>query len=74
MICGRCGLANCACRSGKTRITVGAGSIDEGKSIAEGYLTRRGYAGDLVTVRRRRTRVGVMGYQAWDLTYRVVRS
>lgn len=42
--------------------------------MAEGYLTRRGWTGSLLQVKRRRARLGVMGYQAWDLTYRVVRS
>lgn len=74
MICAKCGLANCACRSGKTRVSVGAGTIEEGKAMAEAYLERRGWAGDLLLVRRRRARIGVMGYKAWDLTYKVTRN
>jgi hypothetical protein len=72
-VCAKCGLAVCACRSGRTRVSVGAGSIEEGKAMAEAYLGRLGYTGDLLAVRRRRTRLGIMGYQAWDLTYTVTR-
>lgn len=74
MSCAKCGLLNCACRTGKTRISAGGGSIDEVKGLAEAYLDRRGYSGDLLTVRRRRARIGVMGYQAWDLTYKVTKN
>lgn len=74
MMCARCGLVNCACRSGKTRVTVGATSPEEAKGIATGYLSRRGYTGTLLGVRRRRVKAGIIGYQAWDLTYRVVRD
>ncbi len=42
--------------------------------MAEAYLERRGWTGDLLLVRRRRTRIGVMGYHAWDLTYKVTRN
>ena len=73
MTCAKCGLHNCACRSGKTRITVGAGSPEEAKVVATSYLTRRGWSGTLLGVRRRRAKTGILGYQAWELTYRVSR-
>lgn len=73
MVCARCGLADCACSSGRTRVTAAGASIDEAQVLADGYLARRGWRGTLVAVRRRRTRLGVMGYRAWDLTYRVER-
>lgn len=53
---------------------MGAGTIDEGKALAVAYLARRGYVGNLLMVRRRRARIGVMGYHAWDLTYSVRRN
>ena len=74
MICARCGLASCACRTGKTRITVGAvASVQEARSVAEGYLDRRGWQGELIDLRRKRQTTGLLGYQAWTLTYRVTR-
>lgn len=75
MICAKCGLANCACRSGKTRITVGADTPEEAKTVAMGYLSRRGYDGELLGLRRRQhVKTGIAGYKAWELVYRVTRT
>jgi len=71
--CAKCGLLICSCRSGKTRITVGAGTEQEGQAMAEAYLRRRGWRGDLLQVKRRQTKTGILGYKAWELTFRVVR-
>lgn len=73
MICAKCGLASCACRSGMTTVTAAGSTPDEARAVAEGYLDRRGWHGELLAVRRRRTRLGVMGYRAWDLRFRVKR-
>ena len=71
--CAKCELYVCACRTGKTRITVGASSVEEGETIAEAYLQRRGWTGSLLTVKVRHSKTGMLGYKAWTLTYRVVR-
>jgi hypothetical protein len=69
--CMECGLARCACRSGITVVTAAGSTADEASGVALAYLARRGWDGQLLGVRRRRTRLGVMGYRAWDLRYRV---
>lgn len=74
MTCATCGLYRCACRSGKTTVTAAGATADEARIVAEGYLTRRGWAGELVAVRRRQAKVGLLGYRAWDLQFRVRRG
>jgi len=71
--CERCGLAVCACRTGKTRVTAAGATAADARIVADGYLERRGWRGDVLRVRKRRTRLGVMGYQAWELEYMVER-
>jgi hypothetical protein len=73
MICAECGFESCACHSGRTTISAGGGSLEECRRRAEAYLARRGYTAKLQRARRRRTRIGIIGYQAWDLDYRVWR-
>lgn len=41
--------------------------------MAEAYLLRRGWAGTLMGYRRKRVRLGIMGYKAFDLQYEVHR-
>jgi hypothetical protein len=41
--------------------------------MAEAYLARRGWSGSLVGVKRRTTKTGMLGYKAWEMTYRVAR-
>lgn len=72
--CTSCGLPRCACRTGRTTITAAGDDATAAALIAEGYLSRRGWTGKLLRVRRRRTRTGVIGYRAWDLEYAVRRS
>jgi hypothetical protein len=55
-------------------VVVGADTPDDGKLLAEAYLARRGWSGDLLTVKRRQAKIGVLGYKAWELTYRVWRA
>lgn len=72
--CARCRLSRCACRSGRTIVTVGGRDMDDAKAAASEYLAHRGWRGTLIGVRRRRTRVGIIGYQAWELRYEVTRD
>lgn len=74
MICATCGLYRCACATGRTTIKAGGASLAEAMESASGYLERRGWQGDLMKHRPVRTRnLGILGYQAWELTYEVRR-
>ena len=74
MVCAKCGLFRCACKSGETTVTAAGATPEDARVLAEAYLARRGYGGALLAVRRRRARLGIMGYAAWDLRYRVERT
>lgn len=73
MTCAQCGLAYCACRNGRTVITAEGSTADDAIARARRYLERRGYQGEVLGVRRRRVKTGLLGYRAWDIRFEVTR-
>jgi hypothetical protein len=71
--CVKCGLAVCACRTGRTRLTVGGSSVDEAIARGQDFLRRRGWTGEALRTRPRRTPTAVY-MQAWEIEYAVDRA
>lgn len=71
--CAVCGLYRCACRNGRTTVTAEGSTPEDAIARARAYVERRGYRAEVLGVKRRRVKTGLLGYRAWDVRFEVTR-